>query len=166
MDFIANGDVAIVRRVRHEREMHGFRFADISLRFPDYEDLEVEGTVILDTLISEAPALTHEQQEMLFQRVWDDYPELTAKRDRMKAVKDDPYFNALQIKYAYAITCHKAQGGQWQRVFIDQGYMTEDMLSSDYFRWLYTALTRATERVYLVNWPKQELDEESQSMEY
>ena len=166
MDFIANGDVAIVRRVRHERKMHGFRFADISLRFPDYEDLEVEGTVILDTLISEAPALTHEQQEMLFQRVWDDYPELTAKRDRMKAVKDDPYFNALQIKYAYAITCHKAQGGQWQRVFIDQGYMTEDMLSSDYFRWLYTALTRATERVYLVNWPKQELDEESQSMEY
>ena len=80
----------------------------------------------------------------------------------MKAVKEDPYFNALQIKYAYAITCHKAQGGQWQHVFIDQGYVTEDMLSADYFRWLYTALTRATEKVYLVNWPRQELDAESQ----
>lgn len=162
MDFIANGDVAVVRRLRGEREVHGFRFVDILLRFPDYDDLEVEATAILETLQSEAPALTHEQQESLFQHVWEDYPELTTKRERMKAVKEDPYFNALQIKYAYAITCHKAQGGQWQHVFIDQGYVTEDMLSADYFRWLYTALTRATEKVYLVNWPRQELDAESQ----
>ncbi len=161
MDFIANGDVAIVRRLRNERSEHGFRFADVTLEFPDYDDVEIDATVILDTLMSDAPALTREQQESLFRHVWDDYPELTTKRDRMKAVKQDTYFNALQVKYAYAVTCHKAQGGQWQRVFIDQGYMTEDMLSPDYFRWLYTALTRATETVYLVNWPNVELDEES-----
>lgn len=164
MDFIANGDIAVVRRMRNEREEHGFRFADIILTFPDYDDLEVEATVVLDTLQSEAPALTRQQQESLFQHVWDDYPEITTKRERMKAVKEDPYFNALQIKYAYAVTCHKAQGGQWERVFIDQGYVTEDMLSADYFRWLYTALTRATEKVYLVNWPRQELDAESQGL--
>ena len=161
MDFIANGDVAVVRRMRSEREIHGFRFADVLLRFPDYDDIEVEATIILDTLHSEAPALTHKQQESLFQNVWEDYPELTTKRDRMKAVKEDPYFNALQIKYAYAITCHKAQGGQWQQVFIDQGVVSEDMPTPDYFRWLYTALTRATDKVYLVNWPMQELDTES-----
>ena len=161
MDFIANGDVSTIQRFRNERELHGFRFVDLVLRFPDYNNMEVEATAILDTLTSEAPALTRQQQETLFQRVWDDYPELHNKRDRMKAIKEDPLFNALQIKYAYAVTCHKAQGGQWQRVFIDQGYMTDDMLSPDYFRWLYTALTRATETVYLVNWPKTELDDES-----
>ena len=164
MDFIANGDVAIVRRLRNEREVHGFRFADILLRFPDHDNLEVEATVVLDALQSEAPALTHAQQETLFQRVWDDYPELTTKRERMKAVKEDMYFNALQIKYAYAMTCHKAQGGQWERVFVDQGYITEDMLTADYFRWLYTALTRATDKVFLINWPKQELDDASRTL--
>lgn len=161
MDFIANGDIAVVRRLRNERRVHDFRFADVTLRFPDYDDTEVDATMILDTLTSEAPALTREQQDALFQKVWDDYPELTTKHDRMKAVKEDQYFNALQVKYAYAVTCHKAQGGQWQRVFVDHGYMTEDMLGPDYFRWLYTALTRATETVYLVNWPKEELDVES-----
>ncbi|MCR4995245.1 MAG: AAA family ATPase [Bacteroidales bacterium] len=154
MDFIANGDVAVVRRLRNERSVHGFRFADVSLRFPDYDDVETDATILLDTLASEAPTLTHEQQEVLFQKVWDDYPEITTKRERMAAVKADPFFNALQVKYAYAITCHKAQGGQWQRVFIDQGYVTEEMLTPEYFRWLYTALTRATERVCLVNWPE------------
>ena len=124
----------------------------------NYHWVKPEG---LDTLTSEAPALTRQQQETLFQHVWDDYPECHNKRDRMKAVKEDPFFNALQIKYAYAVTCHKAQGGQWQRVFIDQGYMTDDMLTADYFRWLYTALTRATETVYLLNWPKNEMDVES-----
>jgi len=163
MDFIANGDMAVVRRLRNEREEHGFRFADLTLEFPDFENMEVEVTAILDTLESEAPALTRQQQEQLFQRVWDDYPELTTKRDRMKAVKEDPFFNALQVKYGYAVTCHKAQGGQWQRVFIDQGFVTEDMLGADYFRWLYTAITRATETVYLVNWPKEELDDDSRT---
>jgi len=158
MDFIANGDTAIIRRFRNERSEHGFRFADVTLKFPDFNDLEVDATVVLDTLASEAPALTRQQQDQLFQSVWNDYPEITTKPERMKAVKIDPYYNALQVKYGYAVTCHKAQGGQWQRVFIDQGYLTQDMLDTDYYRWLYTALTRATEKVYLINWPKQGLE--------
>lgn len=153
MEFIANGDIARIRRLRRQRSEHGFRFADAILTFPDYDDIEVEATVLLDTLQTDAPALPREQQEQLFQHVWDDYPEITTKRERMKAVRNDPYFNALQLKYAYAVTCHKAQGGQWQRVFVDQGYLTADMLGPDYFRWLYTAITRATQRVYLVNFP-------------
>ena len=151
--FIANGDVAVVRRLRNERSFYGFRFADATIEFPDYDRLEMDVTILLDTLQSEAPALTRQQQEMLFNGVWEDYPELTNKRDRMKRLREDPYYNALQIKYAYAVTCHKAQGGQWEHVYIDQGYITEDMLAPDYFRWLYTAITRATEQVYLINWP-------------
>ena len=151
--FIANGDVAIVRRLRNERSFYGFRFADATIQFPDYDNLEMDVTVLLDTLQSEAPALTRQQQEALFTAVWEDYPELTNKRDRMKRLRQDIYYNALQIKYAYAVTCHKAQGGQWEHVYIDQGYITEEMLTPDYFRWLYTAITRATEQVYLVNWP-------------
>ena len=157
--FIANGDTAVVRRFRNERSFYGFRFADVTLQFPDYGNTEVEGTVLLDTLTSEAPSLTRAQQEQLFQAIWEDYPEIGNKRDRMKKIKEDIYYNALQIKYSYAVTCHKAQGGQWQHVFIDQGYITEEMLSPDYFRWLYTAITRATDQVYLINWPKAQLTE-------
>ena len=158
MPFIANGDVAVVRRFRNERTLYGFRFADVTLCFPDYDHMELEVTVLLNTLQSEAPALTRAEQEQLFNEVWEDYPEITNKRDRMKKLKEDVYYNALQIKYAYAITCHKAQGGQWEHVYIDQGYVTAEMLTADYFRWLYTAITRATERVYLVNWPPQQTD--------
>ena len=154
LDFIANGDVAVVRRVRRVREMYGFRFADVLLAFPDYQDLELEVKILLDTLHDDAPSLSREQSDALFGNVMEDYADITVKRERMKKLKEDPYYNALQVKYAYAVTCHKAQGGQWQRVFIDQGYMTEDMLTPDYFRWLYTAFTRATERLYLVNWPE------------
>lgn len=154
--FIANGDMALVRRVRNHRELYGFRFADATISLLDHNDQEVELTLLMDTLQAEAPALTHEQQEALFNAVWEDYPEITNKRDRIKRIKEDAYFNALQIKYAYAVTCHKAQGGQWAHVYVDQGYITEDMLSPDYFRWLYTALTRATEKVYLINWPAQQ----------
>ena len=157
--FIANGDIAVVRRLRNERSFYGFRFADAILEFPDYDNREMEVTVLLDTLQSEAPALTIQQQEALFQGVWEDYPELTNRRDRMKRLRQDPYYNALQIKYAYAVTCHKAQGGQWEHVYIDQGYITEEMLTPDYFRWLYTAITRATEQVYLVNWPDSALSD-------
>ena len=153
LSFIANGDVAIVQRIRNERSFYGFRFADATLQFPDYEYKEMEVTVLLDTLQSEAPALTRQQQEALFNGVWEDYPELTNKRERMKCLRQDIYYNALQVKYAYAVTCHKAQGGQWEHVYIDQGYITEEMLTPDYFRWLYTAITRATEQVYLINWP-------------
>ena len=158
LDFIANGEIAEVRRVRREREMYGFRFADVVLRFPDYDELELEATVLLDTLHTESPALPKEMNDKLFYAVLEDYSDITIKRERMKKMKSDPYYNALQVKYAYAVTCHKAQGGQWKRVFLDQGYMTEDMLSPDYFRWLYTAFTRATETLYLVNWPKVQME--------
>ena len=136
------------------RELYGFRFADVWLQFPDYNDLELQTTVILDSLTSEAPALTREQNEALFQAVMEDYADVPRKTDRLKALKADTHFNALQVKYAYAATGHKAQGGQWAHVYIDQGYMTDDMLTPDYIRWLYTAFTRATEKLFLVNWPK------------
>jgi exodeoxyribonuclease-5 len=158
IDFIANGDIAVVRRMRREREMYGFRFADVTLRFPDYDDLELEVTVLLDTLHVDSPALPKDMNDKLFYAVMEDYADITTKRERMKKMKSDPYYNALQVKYAYAVTCHKAQGGQWKRVFLDQGYMTEDMLTPDYFRWLYTAFTRATETLYLVNWPKEQTE--------
>ncbi len=154
VDFIANGDIAVVRRVRRVREMYGCRFADVVLEFPDYDNLELEVKILLDTLHSDAPSFPKEQNDKLFYTILEDYADLPTKRERMKKMKEDPYYNALQVKYAYAVTCHKAQGGQWQRVFLDQGYMTEDMLTPDYYRWLYTAFTRATETLYLVNWPE------------
>jgi len=169
-DLIANGEMAIVQRLRNERELYGFRFADATLKLIDRTDsgqeeqdgqgipTELDTVVLLDTLHSEAPALTREQQQQLFMRVCEDYPELRNKRDLFKAVKEDKHYGALQIKYAYAITCHKAQGGQWEDVYIDQGYMTEDMLTEDYIRWLYTAITRATGHVYLVNWPEEQTE--------
>ena len=152
--FIANGDRACIRRVRNVRELYGFRFADVWLQFPDYGDYELLATVILDTLTSEAPALTRQQSEQLFNAVLDDYQDIPLKADRMKQVREDRFYNALQVKFAYAVTCHKAQGGQWAHVYVDQGYMTDDMLTPDYIHWLYTAFTRATERLFLVNWPK------------
>ena len=158
IDFIANGDVAVVRRVHREREMYGFRFADATLRFPDYDDMELEVKLLLDTLHTDTPALPKEMNDKLFYSILEDYADITVKRERMKKMKIDPCYNALQVKYAYAVTCHKAQGGQWKRVFLDQGYMTEEMLSPDYFRWLYTAFTRATETLYLVNWPKEQIE--------
>lgn len=152
--FIANGDRAVVRRVRHVHEQHGFRFADVTMTFPDYDDYELTATVLLDTLTSEAPALTREQQDLLYNKVLEDYADIPQKPERLKKVREDKYFNALQVKFAYAATCHKAQGGQWAHVYVDQGYMTDDMLTPDYLHWLYTAFTRATEQLYLVNWPK------------
>lgn len=157
--FIANGDRAIVRRVRNVRELYGFRFADVLLRFPDYDNYELQATVLTDTLTSDAPALTREQSNQLFNSVLEDYQDIPRKADRMKQIRQDMYYNALQVKYAYAVTCHKAQGGQWAHVYIDQGYMTDDMLTPDYIHWLYTAFTRATERLFLVNWPKTQTQE-------
>lgn len=152
LDFIANGDVAEVVRVWGVEEMYGFRYADVTLSFLDYDNCELDVKIMLDTLTSESPSLTREESERLFAAVWDDYPEIKAKRKRMEAVRNNPYYNALQVKYAYAITCHKAQGGQWRRVFIDQGNVTDDIMGQDYYRWLYTAFTRASEKLYLVNW--------------
>ena len=158
LTFIANGDRAVVRRVRNVRELYGFRFADVSLEFPDYNNAEEDMTVILDALMTEAPALTQEQNEQLFQRVLEDYEDIPLKADRMKKVREDEYYNALQVKFGYAITCHKAQGGQWAHIYLDQGYMTDEMLTPDYIHWLYTAFTRATEHLYLVNWPKTQVE--------
>lgn len=155
-DFIANGDVAKVVRVGYVEEMYGFSFADVTLSFIDY-DSEFDVKIMLDTLSSESPSLTREESERLFSAVWDDYPEIRSKRKRMEQVRSNPYYNALQVKYGYAVTCHKAQGGQWPRVFVDQGYIGEDMLNSDYYRWLYTAFTRSNEKLYLVNWSDKQI---------
>ena len=162
ISFIANGDRAKVRRVRNMQELYGFRFADLLLEFPDYDNYELGATVILDSLQSESPSLTHEQSEQLFNGVLADYADIPLKADRMKHVRTDKYYNALQVKFAYAVTCHKAQGGQWAHVYLDQGYMTDDMLTPDYIHWLYTAFTRATEKLFLVNWPKTQTLEQDQ----
>ena len=158
ISFLANGDVAVVQRVRHVHEQYGFRFAEVTMLFPDYDDYELTATVILDSLMTEAPALTREQQQHLYEAVLEDYAWVVNKTERIKKLRTDPYYNALQIKFAYAVTCHKAQGGQWAHVYLDQGYMTDDMLTPDYIHWLYTAFTRATEKLFLVNWPKTQLE--------
>ena len=154
--FIANGDRVKVERVRNIRELYGFRFADVMMSFPDYDNMELTATVNLNTLRSEAPALTREESDLLFNKVMEDYQHIPLKMDRIKAMRQDVYYNALQVKYAYAVTCHKAQGGQWSHVYVDQGYMTDDMLTPDYLHWLDTAFTRATEKLYLVNWPEKQ----------
>ncbi len=157
LNFLANGDIAVVQRVRNVHELYGFHFADVTLAFPDYDDKELTATVLLDTLTTEAPALTREQQQKLYEAVMQDYADIRLKSERIKKLKEDAHYNALQVKFAYAVTCHKAQGGQWSHVYLDQGYMTDDMLTPDYIHWLYTAFTRATEQLYLVNWPEKQL---------
>lgn len=159
IDFIANGDMAEVVYTGTQEEMYGFRFADVTLSFNDYEDCELDVKIMLGTLTSESPSLTRTESEALFSAVWEDYPEIKSKRKRMEEVRRNPYYNALQVKYGYAVTCHKAQGGQWKRVFIDQGFVTPDMAGPDYYRWLYTAFTRATEKLYLVNWSDAQVGE-------
>lgn len=159
LDFLANGDIAVVQRVRGVRTLYGFTFADLWLRLPDHDNYEIKATAILDSLATEAPALTQEQSQKLYEGVLEDYADIPTKKERIEKLRQDPYFNALQIKFAYAVTCHKAQGGQWSHVYIDQGYMTEEMLSADYLHWLYTAITRATERLYFVNWSQSQTDD-------
>lgn len=153
LSFIANGDRCRVERIRNERELYGFRFADATLSLPDYDGQELDATIILDSLTTEAPALTREQDEQLYNKVLEDYADVPLKRDRQQKMRQDQYLNALQVKFGYAVTCHKAQGGQWAHVYVDQGYMTDEMYNEDYYHWLYTAFTRATEKLYLVNWP-------------
>ena len=152
MDFVANGDIAVVKRVRNIRELYGFKFADCILEFPDYHDFELEATVILDALQSESPAISPQQGEQLYNQVMEDYMDIPQQSERLKKLRQDPYYNALQLKYAYAVTCHKAQGGQWMNVFVEQGFVPEDTSPLEYSRWLYTAITRATGKLYLVNW--------------
>ena len=148
--FIANGDIAEIRRIRKFEERYGFRFAEMILFFPDY-NLELESKVMLDVLHLDTPALPSEKNRELFQNILADHLHLTTRRKQFEAVRNDPHFNALQIKFAYAVTCHKAQGGQWERVFIDQGMFNRNEITLDYLRWFYTALTRSTDKVYLVN---------------
>jgi len=150
--FIANGDIAKIRKVRKIEDMYGFRFADVQLEFTDYaEDPVLDCKILLDTLYSESPALLPTDQKRLYLEAMKDYDHIANKRAKHNELKLNPYYNALQIKFAYAITCHKAQGGQWNAVFVDQGYLTEEMVNTDFLRWFYTACTRATEELFLVN---------------
>jgi exodeoxyribonuclease-5 len=150
--FIANGDIARVKRVRRIEEMYGFRFADVQLEFIDYAgDPVLDCKVLLDTLYTEAPALPQDDQKRFYTEAMKDYEHIANKRAKHNELKLNPYYNALQIKFAYAITCHKAQGGQWEAVFIDQGYLTEEMINMDFLRWFYTAFTRASKELFLVN---------------
>ncbi|WP_426587801.1 ATP-dependent DNA helicase [Mucilaginibacter sp. R-33] len=150
--FIANGDIARIVKVRRTEEMYGFRFADVQLEFIDYaEDPTLDCKVLLDTLYADSPALSQDDQKRFYQEVIKDYEHLPNKRAMHNELKLNPYYNALQIKFAYAITCHKAQGGQWDAVFVDQGYVTDEMINMDFLRWFYTALTRATTELFLVN---------------
>jgi exodeoxyribonuclease-5 len=155
IDFIANGDIAEIVTIYKHEELYGFRFANVSLRLIDYPDIEFDCKIILDTLAIESAALTSEQNRQLFDAVSEDYQEIRSKKTRWEKIRANPYFNALQVKFAYAVTCHKAQGGQWKAVFVDQGYLTEEMLNTEFLRWLYTAFTRPTERLYLVNFNKE-----------
>ncbi len=149
--FLANGDMIEVLKVRQYKDLYGFRFADIEARLTDYPDEPpLELKICLDCLHVEGPSLSYAQNRQLWDEVMLDYAHLRTKAERVAAVKKDPYVNALQVKYAYALTCHKTQGGQWPTVFVDLGYFTDDMLEADFFRWLYTALTRAEDRLYLV----------------
>ncbi len=153
IDFIGYGDILQVVRVRIFREMYGFRFVDLSLRSLDY-DWEIDARVWLDGLQAESPAAMNEMTNKLFEAVAEDYPEITNRREKVKKILENEFFNALQVKFAYAVTCHKAQGGQWKKVFIDPGQINEEQLNSDFYRWLYTAITRSTETVYLINFPE------------
>ena len=151
MSFIANGDIARLKRIRRFEELYGFRYASAVLEFDDYDNTEIECKVLLDTINSEAPSLTYEQSQKLFYEVEKDYTDIKSKIKRFKEIRENEYFNALQVKFSYAVTCHKAQGGQWSAVFIDRFLFGDEPMTKDMLRWLYTALTRATERVFLVN---------------
>lgn len=154
IDFIANGDLIEVLRVRKTQELYDFRFAEVSVYFPDYE-MEMDIKILLDTLTTDTPSLPKEMNDKLFFNVLEDYADVIGKPAKMKKMKADPFYNAVQVKYGYAVTGHKAQGGQWKNVFLDLSYISEDHLGVDFYRWLYTAFTRATKVLYLVNPPKE-----------
>ncbi len=151
IDFIANGDIAEIVRIKKREEMYDHNFADVTLSFPDYNNIEIDVKILLDTLDINTASLPYEENRTLFFSIQDDYANIKSKKKRYDKVRENHYFNAMQVKFAYAVTCHKAQGGQWDTVYVDQGYITEDMINTEYFRWLYTALTRASKKLYLVN---------------
>lgn len=159
MDFIANGDIARIRRIKRIVELYGFRFAIVSLEFLDYEE-ELDTIIMLDTLTIESPSLGYEDSKKLYREIEKDYLNERNKKKRFEKIRENEYFNALQVKFAYSVTCHKAQGGQWGAVFVDQGWIPDDTPDVEYMRWLYTAFTRATERLYLVNFRKEFFEED------
>tara|TARA_B100000927_G_scaffold275405_1_gene255357 strand:- start:2165 stop:3580 length:1416 start_codon:yes stop_codon:yes gene_type:complete len=147
--FIANGDIIDVVKIKKIIERYGFRFAKASIRMTDYNDeKELDVILLLDTLTSENPAITYDQYQQLYKEVGLDYK---GEKEVNKKIKENPFFNALQIKFSYAITCHKSQGGQWENVFVDLGYFNKDMLNKSFLRWIYTAFTRASQKLYLIN---------------
>ena len=154
LDFIANGDIAEVTQIYKYEELYGFRFANVSLQFVDYENVEIDCKIFLESLNIETASFTYEQNRELFDAVSEDYMDIRNKRERWKKVRENPYFNALKVKFTYEIICHKAQGGQWKAVYIDHGYINKDMLDVEFYRWLYTAFTRSTEKLFLVNFDK------------
>ena len=161
LDFIANGDIAEVEKIYNYEELYGFRFANVCLRFVDYKNVEIDCKIFLETLSIETASFSYERSRELFDAVAEDYMDIPNKRKRWGKIKENSYFNALQVKYAYAVTCHKAQGGQWKAVFVDHGYLSDDMLDTDYYRWLYTALTRPTEKLFLINFNKNFFEDSS-----
>lgn len=154
IDFLANGELVEVLRVRKTQDLYGFRFADVLVKHPDY-GVELELKILLDTLHSETTGLSKEKNAELFYNVLEDYSDVRSNSEKMKRMKIDPFYNAVQVKYGYAITCHKAQGGEWKNVFLDIGYITEEHLGVNFYRWLYTAITRATKQLYFVNLPEE-----------
>ncbi len=159
VDFLANGDIVEVVQIKGYDDIYDFHFADIRIRLIDYQDIEIDVKILLDTLTIESAALGMENNKKLFYSVLEDYADTKLKKNRIKKVKEDKFFNALQVKFSYAVTCHKAQGGQWKVVFLDQGYINEDMLSKEYLRWLYTAFTRPVEKLYLINFSDKYFEE-------
>jgi len=155
IDFIANGDIVEVMRIKSYKQLYGFKFAFATVRLIDYKDIEIDVALLLDTIHSEAPSLSWDDNKKLYNAVAEDYGEIKNWKKRLQKIRMNPYFNALQVKFAYAVTCHKAQGGQWKNVFIDQGFIQDDVVDIEYIRWLYTAITRATEKVFLVNFKKE-----------
>jgi exodeoxyribonuclease-5 len=158
IDFIANGDIAKVNRVRRYEEMYGFRFADVNMTLLDY-DIDIDVKILLDTLHSETASLSQEQTGKLFYAILEDYEDIPGKAGKIRKIKQNPHYNCLQVKYGYALTCHKAQGGQWKNVFLDMGYISNEHLGIDFYRWLYTAFTRATEKLYLINLSEEMIEE-------
>lgn len=154
ISFLANGDVAEIERIKGYEEMYNLSFANVSIRFPDLKNLEIDKKILLDTLVSKSPALPSEENKKFYHAVAEDYSEIRNKKERYMKVKENEYFNALQVKFSYAVTCHKAQGGQWRHVYIDHGYLPDETFNLEMLRWLYTAMTRATEKVFLLNFDK------------
>ena len=160
IDFIANGDVAEVVAIDGYQELYGYKFADVVLRFIDYGDLELDVKILLDTIHSNSASLSKEENRELYNRIAEDYQDVKTKKERYGKIKANPYFNALQVKFSYAVTCHKAQGGQWRAVFVDHGFINEEMVNREFYRWIYTAFTRATEKLYLINFHKSFFEKE------